>query len=255
MKYDQLWNWCFCGKHPAARDYFTLGKHVPMSQAFADWVQRGYYYQAGKNEKPEGAKSWRFWSKTPARDQLVCGLLRSSCDAIGRPYPLLMIGTGTLDAWEQNLDLLPFACEKVWRQFEHISSRQYKNLERLKLDMNMLQPPDNHWQELKDTIPFTAGPGASTPEITPGISQEVLGKVAKILEDREIFMALKPKTSENLFLLIAKWHQYIKTYSAITPNVLFMGGTMHQTFLVVFQRPLNPDDFTLLWDLPALELR
>lgn len=254
MRHDQVWNWCFYGKHPAARDYLTIGEHAIMAQAFIDWVQGGYLPLIGKKEKPGVSKSWRFWSRTPVKGQLVCGLVRSSCDAIGRTYPLLIIGAGPLQGWEKNWEVLPFVCEKVWQQLEHISTRQYDTLERLKQDINLLKPPDNQWTELRDSKTYGDVSAVANHLITPGIDQEVKEKVAKLTEGKEIFMALKPQSSENLFLLTANWHKYIKRHCTILPNALFMGGSMQQSFLAVFLRPLKPDDFTLLWDLPALRL-
>jgi len=247
MKSNQGWHWCFYGKHPAARDYFTIGEHIPMAQAFIDWVERGYLPLTGKKEKAETSNSWRFWSRTPTRNQLICGLVRSSCDAIGRPYPLLMIGAGALHDWGKNWDSLPLACEKVWQQFEHIASRKYNSLELLKQDLNLLKPPENDWDELRGSISYG--------DMSKGVAaEEIKEKLAKLMQEKEIFMALKPRTVDNLFLLIANWHRYIKTYCNIMPNALFMGGGMQQTFLAIFLRPLKPDDFTLLWDLSALEL-
>lgn len=248
MKSDQHWHWCFYGKHPAARDYFTIGKNLPMIQAFIDWVERGYLPLTGKKEKAELSNSWRFWSRTPTRNQLICGLVRSSCDAIGRPYPLLMTGVGGLDGWERNWEMLPFACEKVWQQFEHIATRKYTTLERLKLDLDLLKGPDNNWNELRDLISSDHKSGVAGTELTKE-------NMAKLMREKEIFMALKPKTADTLFMLIAKWHQYLKAHCPVMPNALFMGGSMQQTFLAVFIRALKPDDFTLLWDLGALELK
>ena len=178
----QLWNWCFYGKHPAAKDYFTIGEHATMAQAFIDWVQGGYLPLIGKKEKPGISNSWRFWSRTPVKGQLICGLVRSSCDAIGRTYPLLMIGAGPLEGWEKNWDVLPFACEKVWQQLEHISTRQHSTLERLKQGMKLLKPPDNQWTELRGSIPLGDASAVASPEITKGIGKEVQEKVAKLLE-------------------------------------------------------------------------
>jgi hypothetical protein len=45
------------------------------------------------------------------------------------------------------------------------------------------------------------------------------------------------------------WHQALKTYLPDTPSTVFMGGSLENTFLVLFQRPLAVDDFIGLWSV------
>jgi type VI secretion system protein VasJ len=254
MKHDQSWAWCFYGKHPVARDYLTFGDDLPMAQAYINWVESGYLPLIGEKEKPGASNSWRFWSRTPNRSQLICGLVRSSCDAIGRTYPLLMIGVGTLRDWDKNWDVLPYSCEKVWHQLEDIATRKYESFERLKLDMNGLQLPDNRWDALRGSLLLNNSEGGEGLKTSSGLDDNTKERLSILLQEREIIMALKPEKAGNLFHLIAEWHQYIKTYSAEIPNAVFLGGSMDKTFMAVFLRPLKPDDFTLLWDLSGLEL-
>jgi len=53
---------------------------------------------------------------------LVCGVVRDSVDRLGRPYPLLVLGTGSLREWESHWDLLPYACLPVWQRIEYLGA-------------------------------------------------------------------------------------------------------------------------------------
>ena len=40
--FTDSWNWAAVGKHPALKDYFTLGVLRQVGQGFREWVQAGY---------------------------------------------------------------------------------------------------------------------------------------------------------------------------------------------------------------------
>ena len=71
-----------------------------------------------KTATPAGICSWRFWAKGANKKALVCGVARDSSDSVGRPYPLLVVGTGPLADWEDEWELLPAACENTWNQMD-----------------------------------------------------------------------------------------------------------------------------------------
>lgn len=90
------WQWVICGKHPGLKDYFQLGPNLPMVAALADWIEKGYRGVAGARTLASNLLSWRFWAAGPDRNTLLCGILRDSSDSVGRPYPLLVAGSGPL---------------------------------------------------------------------------------------------------------------------------------------------------------------
>jgi type VI secretion system protein VasJ len=94
------------GKHPTVMDYFQLGSSAPLVNAFAVWAENGYQKLVAKNRKRTAFCSWRFWAKGMRKGYIACGLGRDSSDSAGRPYPLMIMGIGTLAGWEENWDLL-----------------------------------------------------------------------------------------------------------------------------------------------------
>ncbi len=111
------WQWDVAGKHPVAKDFFALGQRSLMAEAFTEWIRRGAdSLISTSKELLIHSCSWRFWAKTPQAGILACGVIRNSCDSVGRPFPLLVMGTGKLEKWEDNWELLPFSCEGPRRQ-------------------------------------------------------------------------------------------------------------------------------------------
>ena len=83
--------------------------------------------------------------KGPRKGFLACGLLRDSSDSLGRPYPLLIIGSGSLQGWEERWDLLPLACERSWEQMESIATGTFLDFEHLQEEVRRIEPPRPQW--------------------------------------------------------------------------------------------------------------
>ena len=96
-----------------------------MLEALSKWVKNGYQLLNSKQNPISQFYCWRFWVKGPVKNNLVCGVGRDSSDSLGRPYPLLIVGTGFLEDWEAHWDLLPFACDMTWRHIEYVSSKRF----------------------------------------------------------------------------------------------------------------------------------
>ena len=90
------WHWSAFGKHPAAADYFRLGYSSPFVDGLTKWVESGYRLLAERSDTPPPFCSWRFWARGFGRESLVLGVVRVSSDSLGRPYPLLIMGSGPL---------------------------------------------------------------------------------------------------------------------------------------------------------------
>ena len=107
LKSSAGWKWTAFGKHPVAGDYFYAGADDPFFQAFSGWVENGYRQISTERKNATDLYSWRFWAKGAQKDTLVYGVGRDSFDTIGRPYPLVIMGTGTLADWHRNWEILP----------------------------------------------------------------------------------------------------------------------------------------------------
>jgi len=135
MMKKHTWEWFAIGKHPVAMDYFRLGVVTPLANAFAGWFESGYETLAGRNRPGSTIHSWRFWSKGIGKESIACGVGRDSSDGRGRPYPLLIMGIGTLPGWEDNWDLLTFSCEDTWRHIEHIATGRFSDLKQMEAEL------------------------------------------------------------------------------------------------------------------------
>ncbi len=233
------WQWLIAGKHPAARDFFTVGKQTPMTEALANWIRRGAEQLAGSKERLSASCSWRFWFQTPKRGIITCGLVRNSCDSVGRLYPLLLMGSGSLNDWEDNWELLPVTCEGLWGQMEQLTARNYNTLKRLEADLTTLRPPRPSWQGIT--------PAKVIPEDKQKLCEFVAEHLRSFEAEQAIFLPLANGNSADLFEVISYLHLLFKERISEVPNAGFLGGPLEQPALALFKRPLNIHDFKRMW--------
>ena len=169
---------------------------------------------------------------------LTCGVIRNSCDSAGRPFPLLLMGTGRLEKWEENWDLLPFACERLWGRLEQLATKNYASLEQLQEEM-LLRPPPSNWTEMAGARREILDRQGAMPEWN--------GSAASFAGTREIFLPLRTENMNDLFTLISHLHFFLKEKINTVPNSLFLGGLMEHATLALFQRPLSRVDFEKMW--------
>jgi type VI secretion system protein VasJ len=249
------WQWAAFGKHPTAKDFFRLGEKTPFFDGLFRWVEDGYQLLTAKENSLPDFCSWRFWAREAGKGTLVCGVIRVSSDSFGRPYPLVITGSGLLDSWQDNRDLLPFACEKTWGQIEYLASNLFPDLKRLEEEIRTIRPPDTDWQGLRakrkalNEIGSRHDPYASFPD---------LGELRKLAaangEKGEVFVSLDRGPCNDKIMRVSLWHLLFSESSAEVPNALFMGGTLEKAYLALFRRPLKSADFTRLWSVSAAGL-
>jgi type VI secretion system protein VasJ len=239
---DQIWRWAAFGKHPVASDFFRMGPDFPLARAFSDWVEKGYRGFVSKKEGYHSLCSWRFWAKGFQKNSLACGLVKDSIDSVGRPFPLLVMGTGPLRGWEEHWDLLPFACERTWGQIESLSVQMFKDLKKLEGEVRGVRPPIPEWSDLTSRRGDLRGFEAT-------LDRDLKGKASLLSEKAEIFLPLDQDPVHDRFTLISLWHSLLKNEGKKVPNVLFMGGTFETSCLAVFRRPLMATDFVQLWSV------
>jgi len=245
-KSDQNWRWAACGKHPSVKDFFSIGLEFQLAANFSDWIKRGYPALAERRASVQGLCSWRFWARGAQKNDLVCGLLRDSYDSLGRPYPLLIIGTGPLPSWEDQWDILPLVCEKTWRQTEYFSTNKFGDLKTLENEILKTRPPFPEWpepQNISDKLAeLTTMPETSTPILSQLNNQTVnesLNDVGNIVIDSE--------GAYDSFTLILYINSILKNRLQASPNAIFIGGTFDKSYLVFFRRPMKSADFMTLW--------
>ena len=250
VKFANGWQWSACGKHRAAKDYFSLGLNAPLLKAFSHWVETGYQLLASGSDYSPRLCSWRFWAKGAKKKTLVCGMGRDSSDSLGRPYPLLVMGTGPIGNWKDYWDLLPFACEKTWNQMESLSNRRFADLKELEGEVCITKPPRPLWSEYAsqrgNLTDMSSTRNVRSLSWNP---EEMKKQAAHLSNETEFFVPLDKGPFSDPFSYAAYWHSLLKENIGNIPNAVFMGGTTDKTYLAVFKRPLAPDDFVRLWSI------
>ena len=247
-KPNTLWLWYASGKHPVARDYLELGhKHV-MTEAFYQWIDEGHQTFGRTGKKAHPTCSWRFWAMTPKSGDIALGLIKDSCDAIGRPFPFLIMMVGKLEGWEKHWELLPIVCEKSWTQMEYVGSRNYKSVDALKTDLEAMRFPNpsegkgSIWDEYADS-PIVV----KDSDLPAGMKARISLQLQAYQRESEVFIPLDAVS--DTMSLIRLWHLEIKNVSEKPPPSLFIGGAGVNIFMAVFGRPLKKDDFVRLWSV------
>jgi type VI secretion system protein VasJ len=235
IRAERRWQWSACGKHPAARDYFSLGDAFPLAKAVSEWMGRGYDALDRKKDSPQGSNSWRFWTREARRDHVTCGVLKDSCDGVGRPYPFLVMGTGPLPEWHDRWDLIPFACDGPWADIERLSTRSFPDVRALSSEVANLRQPANNWHQF-----------AAESQRFREFPHEALRERLLHLSESEPFLCLD-REPYHVFDLIGLCHLLLRSDSKTVPNIVFMGGTIDHTYLAIFRRALSTLDFVRMW--------
>lgn len=251
MKTASLWQWSISGKHPIAPDFFKLGDDLPLFKLFSDWVEKGYQMFLKEESSPRALHSWRFWARGSQKEYLVCGVVRDSSDRVGRPFPLLILGTGLLPGWEEHWELLPLACEKVWNQIEYLSAFAGSDLKKLREELSHLRPPHPaEWEEWDRKGRELIDHWRNSNPIDLSI-KGVKEVVSRASDQNKIFLRLVTDSSIDQWSQVGFYHFLIKKETNWIPNALFMGGGGENLFIGLFKKPLQVADFVQLWTISA----
>jgi len=232
MLVSSKWKWRMSGKHPSAKDFIILGNEVPLLEGITKWIETSYEKILSKRTNHLTYLSYRFWMKSPEKHYFICGLVKDSCDKIGRSYPMTIIGTGFMKYWEQNLDLIPFSCEKTWLQMESVFASN-ATIEEFKESLLLIRSPLSDWKNIR----LKRFRDVSTHQnFEDGI-----------FTNRNSFVKILPATAqENSSGISESWHSFLKKKQSI-PNSVFMGGGTENIMLAAYYKPLDDKDFSSLW--------
>jgi type VI secretion system protein VasJ len=245
------WKFAAFGKHPWAKDYIRLGSSTPLLEGIADWVDQGYAGVEGKKKGMADATSWRFWSKGSGPGALVCGVVRDSVDRLGRPYPLLVLGTGSLGDWEGHWDLLPYACLPVWQRIEYLGAQRYEEIGRLESAIRGLHPPVAEWADYSGRRDReVSAPAVRAGDAGPGVaSDQAVDDPPPV--DGARFIRLDGGYGRDPFPAAVGWQSRLRRDDAEAPNAVFFGGTISRAYLGVFRKRLSTPDFARIWNVTA----
>jgi type VI secretion system protein VasJ len=247
---NSKWLWFATGKHPAAGDYFRVGGDFPMAKSLAKWMTAGYSSVSSQGFSVSALKAWRFWASGPSRGQICGGILRDSSDKFGRPYPLLMAGTGPLQGWEEAWDLVPMVLEKSWQKMERLATRSFGQLQEVEDELLGFSPPSPEWARCRaerDEIILnkTAMSGGGQTAL-----EELKSRHVPPARETELIIPVNETLHLDPTAVLSHWQMVLKgDKDGTTPNAVFLGGLQEKSFLVFFRRALVPGDFHKLWSL------
>ncbi len=229
------WNWFVWGKHPGVPDFICAGAQTPLFQSFTRWVDTGFSRISAELKTKSRHCSWRFWSKG-ANDEVVCGLVRNSCDSYGRSFPLLYLGSGVLKDWQRNCSLLPFAFEPVWKHFEYVAAARYHSVTRLNETLQLIEAPEPRWKQYQQRI------HKASILHTHAICDEVV-------EDGRRLYRLNCLVPEDLPHDLSFCSNVIAGAGGVLPTAVFISEMEENIVVAIIDNILKPTEFSWLWSL------
>ena len=243
MGWDR-WTWSAFGKHPSALDYFQTDLSSPLTQAFAQWVAKGFKRipEAGGGNT---MVAWRFWSRGAKRKLLICGLAKSSSDGVGRSYPLILMGEGGLNLWEAYWHLLPFVLDPTWEKLEYLAARRIDRIDQLESGLRRMPAPAASWEQWQATV--SRDPRSQ--EMVDRAVEDIQKHSCSIFSEEKVTVPLVHREHDEQMRMAGAWNLALKNQCMIAPSTVFIGGSPEHTHIVFFNRPLMADDFADLWSV------
>ncbi|GAM09415.1 hypothetical protein OR1_01693 [Geobacter sp. OR-1] len=233
----QKWVWSASGKHPVAKDFLRIGPATAIGIGLSEWVAKGVAGLRMDLKTGRLPRFWRFWARGGGKNELVCGVLRDSCDSVGRAFPFLVLGTGGLPGCEEHWDLLPYGCEISWKRIEYLCTRNYADVAGIDREVANLRPPQGDWRQIKATCEA----GANDCPALGGM--EFNGKAG----NGDCLTVKLDMAAPDTLLLVGLLLKRIRERHRVAPNIAFIGGTSDAAYLSIYWRPLLAGDFATLW--------
>ncbi|MBT8340095.1 MAG: type VI secretion system-associated protein TagF [Desulfatitalea sp.] len=230
------WQWFFWGKHPGVADFVYAGTQTPLFQRFTQWLDTGFSNVDADLKIKSRHCSWRFWSKG-AGDEVVCGLVRNSCDSYGRSFPLLSLGSGRLADWSRNCSLLPYAFEATWKHFEYVAAARYDSVKALADALYLVQPPEARWRE------YQMNSYRSANLYRPG------GIATRRSGTKELCVIDSRTAADDLPRELSLCSAMVAERAETTPTAVFIGEVGQSIAVATVDDLLKPADFVWLWSL------
>jgi len=236
LKKHKNTRWYACGKHPWAKDFFTVGDSFPLAEAFSRWLNNGVSELLNRGHSLNNPVSWRFWVKAPVQDHLVCGIVKNSFDGMRRAFPLLIIGEGLVRDWQKHWELLPRVFENAWLDMETFAVQNYFDKSQFITALGRLKYPQCLWNEISDCRISSVHN-----VLTAGYSEDFSQNGCSLIN-------LSSVPEQHLTEAVSKIHRQYKQNMPSLPAAVFMGGDLDKRFLFLFADPLSVENFVQLWN-------
>ena len=206
-----------------------------MFQQFTRWVDTGFSRVDAQLKTKSRHCSWRFWTRGAGED-VVCGLVRNSCDNYGRSFPLLWLGSGPLEGWTINRSLLPFAFESAWKHFEYLAAARCGSIPEINDALRLIPPPAPCWREYQQRI-------HDAPDLLTRESFE------ESIRDGGRLYKIDCSLPEQLPRDLCFCSSMVATSANKAPGAVFIGETGTRIAVAMIDNTLLPADFTWLWSI------
>jgi len=167
---------------------------------------------------------------------LVCGLLGLSRDGIGRPYPLLVAGVGTMPRQIPIWENISLACRVTWRKMKYLVDQT--ELHRTDLEDTLSEMPCPEWVGEEES-----GSPMRCKEQKNHYMEGIRTKLQQGLADRCVEIDLLDNTLSRWEQSLM-WQQVCREEIQVAPYSLFLGDETEQ--MKLFYRPLVVNDFVQL---------
>jgi hypothetical protein len=99
-----------------------------MAQALRQWLDKSFAASASAmKEQGFSGTCWRFLIRGRGSKDMAFGLIKESSDAIGRPYPLLLVMEGALEGMSGEIVQVLKRLEPAWLAMEQVAAGSYKS--------------------------------------------------------------------------------------------------------------------------------
>lgn len=227
--------WLAYGKHPLARDFFSVGDEIPIGGAFVNWIERGVRGLPEQRDALAAPLSWRFWSQSGKAEYLSCGLIKNSFDGIKRVYPLLIMGAGRAPLWQDHWELVPLLFEDVWGRIESFTAQNFSGVDQFREGLKRLKFPVRKWSELNqyaNSCQFGNFPA---------------GLLTALRKTGYTLVSIDLKAGIDTTLAAVSLHSELRKTMGAPPSTVFVGGGLERSYIAIFYRPLQEIDFGCLW--------
>jgi type VI secretion system ImpM family protein len=247
IKEKQAWRFAAFGKHPSAGDYISLGAPTPLLKGFSSWMEKGYGQIPPELRSQQGL-DWQFWARGP-NAKLICGLLTSSRDKHGRPYPLMIAGEGRVPESVKDWDLIPLACAVTWRHLARLHDEHLDTIKALKRRVARIKGPESPWagfREQRDAVK-----NMEISPTLPGTHSDFMNKMNNVdglARKKRFFLGLDVGDPNDCLVPVTKFLILLKNRSKIGPGTAFLGGNGRRKRLYLLNDSLDMDDFMVLWN-------
>jgi hypothetical protein len=213
LRIPDSWKWGAVGKHPVARDYISIGFISPCLRMFSGLVEKAFMKTASIERR---YVAYRYFLKGRGKGIISCGILKDSRDAVGREYPLLVDGHGTIGGWEERWESIPAAMAAVCSEAEYMSSRKFTNLDEFKTGLS----------------------GLGVPSLVSGPSFAGMQEFGSPIPGSGL-IPLVPGDEDAMTEQISGYMSLLRKSDPATPEAVFIGGTNEKSCLAVFRKPLD----------------